>query len=85
MAVGGITAAILDNLLPGSREDRGLDAWRRNESLEETASDTYDLPWIQGFLNRKPLVWYIPFLPYHPVRDEQDSRNTEEAINLSKL
>ena len=34
MAVGGVTAAILDNLLPGSREERGLDAWKSTRNFD---------------------------------------------------
>ena len=65
MAVGGVTAAILDNLLPGSREERGLDAWKSTRNFDANASHVYDLPYIQDFLNRSRWVRYVPFLPYH--------------------
>lgn len=65
MAVGGVTAAILDNLLPGSREERGLDAWKSTQSFDANANHVYDLPYIQDFLNRSRWVRYVPFLPYH--------------------
>ena len=32
MAVGAFTALILDNLIPGTDEERGLLAWRRDEA-----------------------------------------------------
>ena len=65
MAVGGVTAAILDNLLPGSREERGLDAWKSTRNFDGNAGHVYDLPYIQDFLNRSRWVRYVPFLPYH--------------------
>lgn len=65
MAIGGVTAAILDNMLPGSKQDRGLLAWNKAGGEEEKSSATYDLPYIQDFLNSKPWVRFIPFLPYH--------------------
>ena len=70
MAIGGITAALLDNLLPGNKEDRGITKWRASSSEENETQEglaplsVYDLPFIQKYLNRKTWVRYIPFLPY---------------------
>jgi len=71
MAIGGLTAAILDNVLPGNNEDRGLNALRNlEESDGGECCSTYDLPYIQNFLNRNRWVRFIPFLPYHPIMRE---------------
>ena len=68
MAVGGLTAAIFDNLLPGSKEDRGLYAWKSMQGFDGGACRTYDLPYIQSFLDRHSWVKYIPFLPHNQQR-----------------
>ncbi|XP_057294071.1 solute carrier family 23 member 2-like isoform X2 [Hydractinia symbiolongicarpus] len=70
MAVGGVTAAILDNALPGSLEDRGITKWRKIQSSEEdeipqASIHVYDLPFIQAYLNKTSWAKYVPFLPYH--------------------
>ena len=68
MAVGCITALILDNTIPGTIEERGLNAWRQHMSDESdvqlhTASiKVYDLPF--GF-QCPILAKYLPFLPYN--------------------
>eukprot|EP00794_Sanderia_malayensis_P009722 gene9722-10713_t len=70
MAVGGVTGFVLDNLLPGTAEERGILKWR--SLFEEKAGKgklasihTYDLPFISRYLNKSPLVKYVPFLPYY--------------------
>ena len=74
MAVGGITGFILDNLLPGTLEERGIHKWR---SLFEddgkgvsnrgriASIHTYDIPLITQYLQKFSAVRYIPFLPYY--------------------
>eukprot|EP00795_Rhopilema_esculentum_P006412 gene6412-11852_t len=74
MAVGGITGFILDNLLPGTLEERGIHKWRSLfEDDGKGASNrgriasihTYDIPLITQYLQKFPAVKYIPFLPYY--------------------
>ena len=71
MAVGGITGFVLDNLLPGTLEERGILKWRY--LFEESSSKksriasihTYDVPLITSYLQKFKAVRYIPFLPYY--------------------
>ena len=69
MAVAGIVAFTLDNILPGTLEDRGITSWRAvgEVSSEELAPITvYDLPLIQSCcLNKIGCCRYVPFMPYH--------------------
>ena len=71
MAVGGITGFILDNLLPGSLDERGLKQWKcavpeGEKERERLASiHTYDIPFITPYLQRFTFVKYLPFLPYY--------------------
>ncbi|XP_062051116.1 solute carrier family 23 member 1-like [Lepus europaeus] len=51
MFVGGFLGFLLDNTIPGSREERGLLAWTRmQEAAGETAmaAEVYQLPWGIG-------------------------------------
>ena len=71
MAVGGIIGMVLDNLLPGTPEERGLVAWRQHlsddhEGASDCASiDVYNLPFGLDRLSSKGFAKYVPFLPYH--------------------
>ena len=68
MAVGGITGCILDNLLPGTLEERGILAWKslnlgsEEESVEAASIDVYDLPWCLKRLGRLRIAKYLPFI-----------------------
>lgn len=68
MAVGGIIGVILDNLVPGTPEERGLLKWQRCSESEmsgkESGLDVYDLPF--GIGNNWKISKYLPFLPYYP-------------------
>ena len=72
MAVGGITGFLLDNLLPGTLEERGIKKWRtlfeesESEAQGRVASiHTYDVPFVTKYLQKFKCVRYIPFLPYY--------------------
>ncbi|OWF41416.1 solute carrier family 23 member 1-like isoform X2 [Mizuhopecten yessoensis] len=66
------TALILDNLMPGTVEERGLIAWR--QVFEDSGSDvdgttnamtlkTYDLPFGMSYIRKWKWTYYIPFSP----------------------
>lgn len=67
MAVGGIIALILDNIIPGTPEERGIQKWRNlvtsNRGKSTASIHVYDLPF--GLTNKWEIAKYIPFLPYH--------------------
>lgn len=71
MAVGCISALILDNTIPGTDEERGIKAWREHLSDEsegqmETASiKVYDLPFGLNRVTNFKVAKYLPFLPNH--------------------
>ncbi|XP_040857875.1 solute carrier family 23 member 1-like [Ochotona curzoniae] len=51
MFVGGFLGFLLDNTIPGSREERGLLAWSQMQEAPEdtaTATEVYGLPWGIG-------------------------------------
>ena len=67
MAVGGIIACILDNLIPGTLEERGIKKWRNlatGQAVKNVASvHVYDLPF--GITKSWKCSKFIPFLPYN--------------------
>lgn len=78
MAVGGILSVILDNLVPGTPEERGLIHWQVLEPAEEdktTVKDlrVYDLPF--GIGNHWKISQFLPFMPYYP--DKKGNRKQE--------
>jgi len=69
MAIGGMTGFLLDNLLPGTLEERGLKRWRMKTAIVDAHSHltihTYDIPFITPYLQKFKIVRYLPFLPYY--------------------
>lgn len=70
MAVGGITGFILDNLLPGTLEERGIKKWRvlfeeKGDQKKAASIHTYDIPFVTKYIQKFNFVRYIPFLPYY--------------------
>ncbi|XP_022128799.2 solute carrier family 23 member 2 [Pieris rapae] len=64
--VGGVVGCFLDNLIPGTREERGLDKWAKEMSLEAAGSsgpDTYDFPVGMSYIRRWNWTTYLPFMP----------------------
>ena len=80
MAVGGITGCILDNLLPGTLEERGILAWKSSEmgcegqSFQTASINVYDLPWFLKRLSRLRVAKYLPFIVYAPNSDSANSQ-----------
>ncbi|XP_048746232.2 solute carrier family 23 member 2-like isoform X2 [Ostrea edulis] len=77
MFVGGVIGFILDNTVPGSREERGILKWKQ---VSSTRSDdkrkrhrVYELPFVTDFLYRHKAFHYIPFLP--SFRAYSDTKN----------
>lgn len=84
MAIGCISALILDNTIPGTIEERGLKAWRQHLSHEsdeqcQTASVTiYDLPFGLNRISNYKVAKYLPFLPYN---DEEHRKGRSYELN----
>lgn len=76
--VGGALGCILDNFIPGTREERGLVAWEKEMSLEQSegtetfVESTYDFPCGMSLLRKCKWTQYLPFLPtYKPNAKRQ--------------
>ncbi|XP_071961147.1 solute carrier family 23 member 1-like isoform X2 [Antedon mediterranea] len=69
MFVGGFIGFLLDNTVPGTVEERGIKAWRKqsgsdaDDEVTVDESNCYDIPLIMGFLEKHKVFSYMPFLP----------------------
>uniref|UniRef100_A0A8C0JF85 Solute carrier family 23 member 2 n=1 Tax=Chelonoidis abingdonii TaxID=106734 RepID=A0A8C0JF85_CHEAB len=66
MFVGGCVAFILDNTIPGSPEERGIQKWKKgvgkgSKSLE--GMETYDLPFGMNFIKKYRCFSFLPISP----------------------
>lgn len=65
MLVGGITGFVLDNTIPGSREERGMVVWNSEVAEVGDRAHVYDLPFGLKQLSSYGFAKYVPFLPYY--------------------
>ncbi|EFN83884.1 Solute carrier family 23 member 1 [Harpegnathos saltator] len=73
--VGGVLGCFLDNIVPGTAEERGLVAWSKEMELIDRTSDekidsgtdyvwnTFDFPCGMNLLRRWKWISHVPFLP----------------------
>ncbi|CAG5078124.1 Oidioi.mRNA.OKI2018_I69.PAR.g8907.t1.cds [Oikopleura dioica] len=61
--IGGFFAIILDNTIPGTRKERGVDAWAQSSSDDDVDGlETYDIPWLSKVTNLS-FMKYVPISP----------------------
>ena len=65
MLVGGIAGFVLDNTIPGSREERGKVVWNSEVTDVGNRAHVYDLPFGLEKLSFYSFAKYVPFLPYY--------------------
>ncbi|XP_072217984.1 solute carrier family 23 member 1-like [Leuresthes tenuis] len=84
MFVGGFFGFLLDNTIPGTKDERGLHAWDK-VNFEDSGNtfeseEVYDLPFgITSCLQSKSWVRYIPFCP-----GRDDTQHNSEGNNMSQ-
>ncbi|KAM7355135.1 solute carrier family 23 member 2-like isoform 2-T2 [Cochliomyia hominivorax] len=73
IVVGGVLGCILDNIIPGSPEERGLIRWAKEMPLgydnvnDGTATD-YDFPYGMKILKKYHWTFYVPFFPTYKIQ-----------------
>ncbi|XP_060065562.1 solute carrier family 23 member 2-like [Ylistrum balloti] len=67
MFVGGFLGCLLDNLVPGSSEERGIKKWRESmydSNGKVTESNVqYDLPYVTKYMRKAKCFSFIPICP----------------------
>ncbi|GLH07445.1 hypothetical protein R5R35_014254 [Gryllus longicercus] len=82
--VGGVLGCFLDNLVPGSPEERGLIKWQDQMKLiasEDAADDepnTFDFPVGMSTLKRWRWTTYLPFSPTYISREFKFCRRSKK-------
>ncbi|XP_014474516.1 PREDICTED: solute carrier family 23 member 1 isoform X1 [Dinoponera quadriceps] len=78
--VGGVLGCFLDNIVPGTAEERGLVAWSKEMELTDRVTDekidssteyvwsTFDFPFGMKLLRRWKWTSYVPFSPTYKKR-----------------
>nr|XP_049462703.1 solute carrier family 23 member 2 [Anopheles coluzzii] len=79
--VGGVLGCVLDNLIPGTPEERGLVAWSKEMALETVQANddlpagglvweksTFDFPYGMQLMRRWKWTRYVPFLPTYRMK-----------------
>ena len=61
---------ISDNTIPGTRKERGLEAWNSRDKYSPEDYVSYDIPWLR-FLTDIPCMKYIPISPAFQGRGRQ--------------
>ncbi|XP_066490582.1 solute carrier family 23 member 1-like [Tiliqua scincoides] len=89
MFVGGFLGFLFDNTIPGTKEERGLVAWKEGykEDPEEAAntSDVYDLPFgIGSKICAANWFQYLPVCPKRPAGPSANMHNRCAPENTSK-
>ncbi|GFY55649.1 hypothetical protein TNIN_424321 [Trichonephila inaurata madagascariensis] len=79
MLIGGFIGFVLDNIIPGTDEERGLLAWRKQTRTDSNSSKSYELPFISNFLKKFPVFKYIPISSTY-----EDGIIKEKFINFKK-
>ncbi|XP_077997349.1 solute carrier family 23 member 2-like [Glandiceps talaboti] len=67
MFVAGFTGFILDNTIPGTREQRGMIAWnpqsQHGKDNSQESLTSYDLPFCMSYIKRWRWTRYLPLCP----------------------
>ncbi|XP_015121949.1 solute carrier family 23 member 2 isoform X1 [Diachasma alloeum] len=88
--VGGVTGCVLDNFIPGTSEERGLDKWANEMALNFDATEdegrepeynTFDFPIGMKLLRRWRWTSYLPFSPTYRPRPNA-CRRKKAAYNV---
>ncbi|KAK7493177.1 hypothetical protein BaRGS_00015514 [Batillaria attramentaria] len=68
MFFGAVVGVILDNIVPGTPEERGIAMFQRTMAGDSSEKEvekhsTYDLPFVSEWLRRHGCCSFVPFLP----------------------
>lgn len=73
MFIGGFFGFVLDNTIPGTDKERGIQNWRERVGVMDSEKDSdlscYDIPFCGGFLKRFRFLQYLPFLPSYKSQE----------------
>ncbi|KAM4554359.1 solute carrier family 23 member 2 [Fundulus diaphanus] len=73
MFIGGLFGFLLDNTIPGTEKERGINSWQ--DKVQEDGRNycdlsCYDIPFCSRFLQRFKCFQFLPFLPSYKTSKE---------------
>ena len=85
MFVGGLLGFMLDNTVPGTREERGLVAWEAQHGAQEELDAesrelaTYDIPYISSIKMEHVIIgqWKLPYIRAK-VKNASENLNNQQ-------
>ncbi|GAB1607768.1 solute carrier family 23 member 1-like isoform X1 [Argonauta hians] len=88
--LGGLIAMVLDNIWPGTLEERGLagsvedlseEDGKPKNSKEKEEESVYGIPYLPKFIARNQFLRFLAFMPpYHIQRHNTHTRDKEEEF-----
>ena len=89
MFIGGLLAAVLDNTIPGSDEERGMAAWKahhsKTEAVRNDVFDIYNLPIGMQLIRKLTWLKWAPICPtfdgFLKKKSKPENRN-EDLLDI---
>ena len=82
--IAGAIAIFLDNTIPGTRKERGLEAWTSSDRFKEEDYDSYDIPWLRKVTNL-PFCKFCPISPAFKIKPKVQAEVTTKSLEESDL
>jgi len=71
--VGSVIGCVLDHIITGTKQERGITQWSKEMALsvdeETTESSTYDFPIGMDTLRKWKFTYYLPFSPTYKMKN----------------
>lgn len=82
--IAGALAIFLDNTIPGTRKERGLEAWTSSDRFKEEDYDSYDIPWLRKITDL-PFCKFCPISPAFKIKPKVQAEVTSKSLEESDL
>uniref|UniRef100_A0A3P8X4Y8 Si:dkey-106n21.1 n=1 Tax=Cynoglossus semilaevis TaxID=244447 RepID=A0A3P8X4Y8_CYNSE len=83
MFIGGFFGFVLDNTIPGTAKERGINKWKvmgHEDSKSTCDQSCYDIPFCNALLQRFKCFQYLPFLPSYKTTQQGASNSSKTSI-----
>ena len=81
--IAGAVAIFLDNTIPGTRKERGLEAWTSTDRFKEEDYDSYDIPWLRKVTNL-PFCKFCPISPAFKIKAKVQAQPTSKTLDTNE-
>ena len=81
--IAGAVAIFLDNTIPGTRKERGLEAWQSSDRFKEEDYDSYDIPWLRKITDL-PFCKFCPISPAFKIKPKVRTEPTTKTSETNE-